>query len=429
MFGWLKNLVPQTIKNYYHFLVAFSAALFFRFPARKLIVVGVTGTDGKTTTVHLIYHMLAEMRQPVGMISTVMAKIGQEEISTGLHVTTPNPFQIQKLLRRMVNSKIKIAVVEMTSHGLDQNRVAFIPVHTAVITNVTHEHLDYHKKFENYLAAKAKILRKTKYRVLNFDDPSFSELRLRGTGQLFTFGMKADADLRASGVREDVSGLNFKVNLKDRGKKVSEVSVNLPILGRFNVYNVLAALGVVRALEIDEKEASSKLVSFKPVTGRMQLVNEGQDFYVVVDFAHTPAALSSALKSLKFYKHNRIICVFGAAGNRDRLKRPVMGKIAAQLADLSIFTSEDPRAEDPKTIIEQIASGAVEAGGSLNDTFWKIPDRSEAISLAVKNLAEPGDIVAIFGKGHEKSMNIAGKEISWDDVEVARKALQARGVK
>ncbi len=428
MFEGFRSLVPQTFKNYCHLLVAFLAAFYYRFPARKLKVIGVTGTDGKTTSVHLIYHLLKETGEKVSMLSTVEARIGDKNYSTGLHVTTPNPFQVQKFLREMVKAGSKIAVVEMTSHGLDQNRVAFIPVYTAVVTNVTHEHLDYHKSFEAYLSAKAKILRRTKFRVLNIDDPSFEKLRLAGSGLLSTFGTREEADYRITNVNETPGGVNFKINFKNKQKKKETISVELAVLGRFNAYNAAGALGAVRSVKATSDGLEEAFKSFTPVRGRMQLINAGQDFFCIVDFAHTPAALAAALRSLEKYSHKRIICVFGAAGERDKLKRAAMGKVATEFSDLSIFTSEDPRHEDPKEIVEQIASGAISVGGSINQTFWKIPDRAEAINLAVRNLAKKGDIVAIFGKGHEESMNIAGKEFPWSDVEVASKALHARSL-
>ena len=421
--------MPQTFKNYYHLLVAFGAALFYRFPARRLQVIGVTGTDGKTTTVHLIYHLLRESGQKVSMISTVAAKIGDKEYTTGLHVTTPSSFRVQRYLRQMVSAGSRLAVIEMTSHGLDQNRVAFIPVHTAVVTNVTHEHLDYHKNFEAYIASKAKILREPKFRILNVDDPSFDKLRLAGSGLLSTFGTKESADYRVSNISETAGGVNFKIGYKDKQKKKQTIEVELAVLGRFNAYNAAAATAAVRSMGVEPELFVDSFKSFIPVQGRMQLLDEGQDFFCIVDFAHTPAALAAALKSLQKYTHKRLISVFGAAGERDKLKRGAMGKVSTEFADLSIFTSEDPRHEDPKEIIEQIALGAGSAGGAVNQTFWKIPDRAEAINLAVRNLAKKGDMVIIFGKGHETSMNIDGKEFAWSDEEVARKALRARKLK
>ncbi|MDP2671575.1 MAG: UDP-N-acetylmuramoyl-L-alanyl-D-glutamate--2,6-diaminopimelate ligase [bacterium] len=426
MFEGMKKILPQTIKNYFHLVAAFFAALFFRFPARKLIVIGVTGTDGKTTTTSMVYHSLKKLGLKVGMVSTVEAKIGEKEVKTGFHVTTPDSFQVQKFLREMVKAGTKYAVVEMTSHGLDQNRVAFIPLRVAVITNITPEHLDYHKNLNKYTLAKAKILRGTRFRVLNFDDPSFSQLRLMGFGQLISFGLRQGADIRASSVAETEFGLELKINLRGKQKDKESFPLTTPLAGRFNVYNILATVGVLKALGFEGAKTGPLLEDFPGVKGRMQFISEGQDFFVVVDFAHTPAALEAALKSLQHYQHNKLICVFGAASERDILKRGVMGKVATKLADYSIFTSEDPRNEDPNKIIEEIAAGAVEVGGVFNQSFWKIADRAEAIGLATKNLAKKGDIVAIFGKGHEETMNIGGKEIPWSDEKLARQSLKER---
>ena len=264
---------------------------------------------------------------------------------------------------------------------------------------------------------------------MNCDDPNFGELKLSGTGLLTSFGLKEGADFRGGSISETTEGVSFKFSFTNKLKKKISTAVLLPVLGRFNVYNALAALAVVSTLGIEPEKAAAEFSTFQLPEGRMQVVAEGQDFYVIVDFAHTPAALANALKSLKQYTHERLISVFGAAGERDRAKRGAMGKVATESADLSIFTSEDPRSEDPQEIIEQIAVGAVSAGGSVNQTFWKIPGRAEAINLAVKNLAQKGDIVAIFGKGHEASMNIGGKELPWNDAEVARKAIRARLIK
>lgn len=421
----MKNRIPQPAKNLYHLLVAFLAALIFRFPARKLKVIGVTGTDGKTTTVNLIYHILSESGLKVGMISTVEAKISGETIDTGFHVTTPGAFQIQKLLRKMVDAGTKQVVLEVTSHALDQNRVAFVPFDVGLITNVSQEHLDYHKSFKSYLLTKAKILNKVNYRVLNNEDPSFDKLKMMGKGQLVTFG-KDGADYIGETVNYFNDSTNYGIHYKTKQKMLKTMMVQSNLIGEFNLSNILAAFAVGKILGLEDKKITAALSSFKGVEGRMELINLGQDFKVYIDFAHTPRSIEVALQTLKKITEKRLICVFGAAGERDKSKRALMGHVAASMANLVIVTSEDPRSEKPERIIEEIEKGIIKAGGANNQTYWKIVDRAEAIEKAVKNLAETGDCVVILGKGHEKSMNIGGVEKPWSDKEIVLKSLKER---
>jgi UDP-N-acetylmuramoyl-L-alanyl-D-glutamate--2,6-diaminopimelate ligase len=426
MFARAKKLVPEPVKNAYHFLQALFGALIFLFPSRKIKVIGVTGTDGKTTTVHLIYHILKEAGKKVSMISTVEARVGDKSIDTGFHVTTPDPIRVQSLLRKMVNARSEYAVLETTSHGLAQERVAFVQFFAGIITNVTHEHLDYHKTYENYLAAKAKLLRGVKFRILNADDPAFEGLKDQGSGQLVSFGLEQQADFIAKRIKLEKQSSEFEIDFTDKQKKNQKIKINLPLVGKYNIYNLLAAFATAVSLEVEPGEIASVITSFKGVPGRMQYIDEGQKFDCVIDFAHTPASLNTALEALNSFKRGKIIAVFGCAGERDKAKRPLMGKIATQLADYSIFTAEDPRGEKVNDIIEQIAKGALEVGGIPNRTFWKIADRAEAINTAIQTLASDGDTVAIFGKGHEQSMSIGGKEFPWSDEAVARNALQLK---
>ncbi len=421
----MKKRIPQPAKNFYHLLVAFLAALFYRFPARKLKVIGVTGTDGKTTTVNLIYHILSKTDSKIGMISTVEAKISGERIDTGFHVTTPGAFQIQKLLRKMVDFGIEIVVLEITSHGLDQNRVAFVPLHIGLITNVTQEHLDYHRSFKSYLLTKAKILSKVNFRILNNEDPSFERLKMMGKGQLISFG-KDGADYMGEVVNYFDEYTNYGIHYKTKQKMLKTMVVQSNLIGDFNLSNILAAFAVSKTLGLEDKKITEAIESFPGVEGRMDRISLGQDFKVFIDFAHTPRSIEVSLQTLKKITPKRLICVFGAAGERDRSKRALMGHVAQEKADLIVVTSEDPRSEKPEKIIEEIEKGIVKAGGVNNQNYWKIVDRSEAIEKAVMNLAEKGDCVVILGKGHEKSMNIAGVEYPWSDKETATKALRKR---
>jgi len=386
----------QNIKNIYHLVQAFLAAIICGFPAKKLKVIGVTGTDGKTTTVHMIAKILEDAGKKVAYVSTIGAKIGKSEYETGFHVTTPDPFALQRFLKRMAGNGIEYAVLEVTSHGLDQNRVAFIPFEIGVLTNITHEHLDYHKTFENYLKAKTRLFKDAKISVLNSEDLAFGKIEQLTKGKIYKY-----------------SKSNNWLNLK------------LKIEGDYNLSNALASAEVAKLLGIDTKSIKNSLENFAGLAGRMEEINEGQDFKVVVDFAHTPNALEQALKVLKSRraKKSKLIAVFGCAGERDNQKRPMMGEISAKLADVTVITSEDTRSEDPQKISLEILEGLKKSGGKLNTNVFIETDRTKAIQLAI-GMARKSDTVAIFGKGHEKSMNIEGIEVPWSDQETVRRVLK-----
>ncbi len=421
----MKALIPQAAKNIYHLLIAFSAAIWFRFPGSKIKVIGVTGTDGKTTTVNLTYHILKSTGLNVGMISTVSAEIGDQTFDTGFHVTTPSSFTIQKYLRKMVDMGAEYAVVEVTSHGLDQHRVAFIPFFIGLITNVSPEHLDYHKSFKNYVLTKAKILSKVKYRLLNSEDDCFDKLKMLGSGQLVTFG-GLGSDYFGETVSSYDNLTNYAIHYKTKQKQLKTLVVQSNLIGEFNLLNILAAFAISKLLGLEDRKIINAISQFKGVEGRMNQVALGQDFKVYIDFAHTPKSLELALTTLRKTTTGKLICVFGAAGERDPSKRGLMGQVAAKLADLIILTSEDPRSEDPAKIMAQIGRGIEKEGGQINSKYWKIVDRKQAITQAVGNLASQGDTVAVLGKGHEKTMNLAGKEYPWSDQEVVEQALRDR---
>lgn len=395
----------RKIKNLFHLLRAILANIAHRFPSKKLVVIGVTGTDGKTTTATLIWHILRTAHKPAGLISSVAAYIDDQEIDTGFHVTTPDPWALQKFLKLMVNKGLKYTVIEVTSHGLDQHRLFGINFQVGIVTNVTHEHLDYHKTYENYLKAKSKLFERVKIAVLNKDDKSYeylnSKLEIRNS-KLVNYGIKNKADF---------TPVTFKFKTR------------LP--GEHNQYNCLAAIAAASSLGVPQEKIREAVASFKGVEGRMEEISEGQNFKVIIDFAHTPNALENALKTLKKLPHYRkLIVVFGCAGLRDFQKRPMMGEIAARLADIAVLTAEDPRTEDVSKIIEQIAKGCKKAGGREGKSFFRVPDRREAIRFAIQKLAKKGDIVVICGKGHERSMCFGTTEYPWSDQEEARKALK-----
>jgi len=386
------------------------ATFFYQSPAKSLKVIGVTGTDGKTTTATLIHHLFIRGGKKTALITTVSAKIGAEEIPTGFHITSPHPWKLQSLLKKIVDKDYELVVLEATSHGLAQHRLFGCHFFMGVITNVTREHLDYHQTYENYLAAKAKLFKGVKVAVLNRDDKSFGYLKTKiqknKQAKMITYGIKKKADFTPK---------SFKFKTK--------------LFGEYNQYNNLAAIAVASSLGLSEAEIRGGIESFKGIEGRMEEIDEDQSFKVYVDFAHTPNALKQALKALKaqLSPSGRLIAVFGCAGLRDREKRPLMGEVASKLADRAILTAEDPRTEDVNEIIDQIAVGCQKSGGVEGKTFFKTPDRAEAIRFAVEK-ARRGDIVVICGKGHEKSMCFGKVEYPWSDQRETRRALKEKGV-
>ncbi len=393
----------QEIKNIYHLANAIAANLWYGFPSKNLTMIGVTGTDGKTTTVNLIYHILASSGLNSSMISTVGAAIEGEFEDIGFHVTTPSPWMIQRLLKRISNLQVKgkkYVVLEVTSHAIDQHRVWGINFEIGVLTNITNEHLDYHKTYENYLKTKAKLLNSAKIAIVNVDDQSYPFLKdiLKDKKTLtYSFAEKTD------------------VTAKD-------IKVKNDSLEKFNLYNVLAAALACKTLGLEISQIEKTLVSFVLPKGRQEMVFEGT-FRVMIDFAHTPNAFEKILSSISVEGGGRIIHVFGCAGKRDPVKRPVMGTISAKYANVIILTAEDPRTEKVEEIIENISLGIQAVEGKPE--VFKISDRAEAIAAAV-TMAKDGDFVIITGKGHEKSMNLSGKEIVWSDEEAVRNALTQR---
>ena len=395
MIKWLKNLK--------HLIGAIVATLVYRYPARNLKIIGVTGTDGKTTTVHLIYTILKLAGKRTAFVSSIEARIGEREIDTGFHVTTPNPWLLQRLLRQMVDEEIEYLVLEATSHGLGQHRLLGCNFQVGVVTNITHEHLDYHQSFEKYKAAKAKLFRGVKIAVLNQDDKHFNYLkRVAKKAKIVSYGIDKKADYTPE---------SFKFKTK------------LP--GKYNLYNCLAAIATAKALGIKDEIIRRAVAGFLGLSGRLEKIDKGQDFSVFVDFAHTPNGLENVLETLKEEKgKGRLIVVFGCAGERDKEKRPIMGEIATKMADLVVLTAEDPRSEDVDNIIEQIVTGCKKAGGMEGKTYFQVPDRREAINFAIQKLTERDDTVVICGKGHEKSMCFGKTEYPWSDQKEVRLALK-----
>lgn len=413
------------------------AAAFYGWPGRHLRVVGVTGTDGKTTTTNLIYQELLAAGIPTGMISTVNAAIGDEILDTGFHVTTPDAPDVQRYLAQMVAAGLTHAVLETTSHGWAQHRVDACEFDIGVVTNITHEHLDQHGTYESYRAAKARLfagLESTlpkavgnpRLAVLNRDDASFDYLHSLVRVKELSYGLANEADVRAVGVDETLSGIRFEA--VGRGFRVA---IESPLLGAYNVSNCLAALSTaVGGLGLEPHVAARGIGALRSIPGRMERINMGQDFGAIVDFAHTPNALGVTLAAARRLlargdAQSRLIAVFGSAGLRDKQKRRMMAETSARLADLTILTAEDPRSESLGAILEDMAEGARRSGGTEGTTFWRVPDRGEAIRTAVAK-ARRGDIVLACGKGHEQSMCFGSIEYPWDDRVAMRAALAER---
>lgn len=406
----------------------FSSA-FYEHPSQQMVVIGVTGTDGKTTTTNLIYHILRTAGFKVGMISTVNAVIGDEILDTGFHTTTPEAPDIQRYLSQMVAAGLTHVVLEATSHGLAQRRVAGVHFNLAVVTNVTHEHFDYHGSYENYLAAKGLLFdalsentpqQTAPLAVLNLDDVSYNYLSQKPAPQL-SYSLTDQGDIWAEDIINTPAGLSFTVHGIDETFKI-EASTT----GRYNVMNLLAALGVtIYGLQVPVSVVQAAMKSFPQIPGRMEKIDMGQDFLAIVDFAHTPNAIRQALQSARELTNGKIIAVFGSAGLRDVEKRKLMPEIAASLADYMFLTAEDPRTESLDAILADMAMGAVRGGGIEGETFWREPDRGTAICRAV-DAAEPGDLVVTCGKGHEQSMCFGDIEYAWDDRIALRAALARR---
>lgn len=393
----VSTLFPQWLKNYYHWLNAFIAVHLNRYPAKYLTVIGVTGTDGKTTTSSMIYQILKTAGYRVALISTIGAYIGSELYPTGFHVTSPDPLKLQKFLRQLVRQGFTHVVLEVTSHGLDQHRVFGTRIQYAVITNVTREHLDYHKNYNAYIKAKAKIFQGVKTVIINRDDISYPYLKKYLTPSIRL----------------------LSYSLSDNGPNQQLVRDCFP--QTYNQANALAAVTLADDLNINDEYLRQALQSPIKLPGRLETIPNNINRRLVVDFAHTPNALQSVLEYLKQTTNARLIIVFGAAGQRDQGKRPLMGSVAAAVADEVIITSEDPRTEDPRLIIHQILEGATQNHGHLHSVI----DRQSAINLAI-NLSHPGDTVAVFGKGHETTQNLDGRhEIPWSDQQAVIRAVHA----
>jgi UDP-N-acetylmuramoyl-L-alanyl-D-glutamate--2,6-diaminopimelate ligase len=425
---------------------AWLAAAFYDFPGNQMVNIGVTGTDGKTTTVNLINEILLAANLKTGMLSTITASFGDSEEPLALHVTTPEAPVMQSHLRRMVDKGLTHCVLEVTSHGLSQHRVDAIDFDLAVVTNVTHEHLDYHGDYEKYLAAKSRLFRDLslghiknrsrgsskkhiqKKAVLNADDESFSSLSAASPSRSVSYGLYEKADICAKEINYHRDGTEFTLcfpqNEGDLSNELVEIQIASTLIGPFNIYNILAAASAAHVLEIPPELIKKGIENLKQLTGRMERLEAGQPFEIVIDFAHTPNALEKAIAAAKGMVDGRIITVFGSAGKRDVAKRRLLAEVSARTADCTILTAEDPRTESLNDILESMAIGCRSHGGIEGKNFWRIPDRGQAIYWAL-SIAQKNDLVLICGKGHEQSMCFGTVEYPWNDIDITLKMVAA----
>jgi UDP-N-acetylmuramoyl-L-alanyl-D-glutamate--2,6-diaminopimelate ligase len=426
--GIVKWLLPQglfrRIEPTGHLLEAMLLNLIYGFPARGLKVIGVTGTNGKTSTSFLIHRMLTEAGYKAGLMTTVAYGVGNDIHPQIAHMTTVSVPLLLKRIKQMKTEGAEWLVLETTSHALAQHRVWGIPYSIAVMTNVTHEHLDYHGSFANYLAAKRKLFEQTdrnkkgmRLGIINADDPNAAVFTSAITHPV-TYGL-GDGDLRAADIRLTPAGSTYTVKLD--GEQL-HITCRLP--GSFNVANSLAAVAVGRAVGLASEQIEQGIAALEGVEGRMTRIDEGQDYDVIVDFAHTPDSFEKLFKDLKPVVKGKLIVLFGSAGRRDEAKRPIQGRLAGEYADEVVVTEEDDRDIDGVGIMDEIASGAESVGKVRDKDLFLVHDRTEAITFALKR-AQPGDTVLLLGKGHEKTIERADGEHSWDEIGTTKEVLRS----
>lgn len=393
----------QKLKNLYHLFQALIANIVYGFPSRHIKVIGVTGTDGKTTTTHLLYHILSSIGEKVSMISTVYGKVGDKVYDTGLHVTTPDPFVVQRMIYEAVLAGHEYFILETTSHAIDQNRVWGVTYEGAIITNITHEHLDYHHTIDEYARVKCEIINRSYVTLVNADD-EVTHKTIHAHPLFFHRNVKS-------------------YGLINKADYVYDFKKDFPNIAAFNNYNYLSVYALCRELGFEESEIKSHFGTYKLPIGRMDIVYDGK-FMVVVDFAHTPNAIKrilSAIRKTYLTNNGRIIHVFGSAGLRDATKRPEMGKASAMFADYSIITEEDYRTEDPMQICKAIGTGF--HGSQIPHIIDT--DRESAIQKAI-SMAKKNDIIVITGKGHEKSLCRGKTEYPWSDTDCVKRLLNLK---
>ncbi|OWA36709.1 UDP-N-acetylmuramoyl-L-alanyl-D-glutamate--2,6-diaminopimelate ligase [Saccharibacillus sp. O16] len=424
----LDTQLPQLLVRDSRMAMAVLANAMFDEPSRKMNMIGVTGTNGKTTTTYLIEKIMADHGKKTGLIGTIQMRYDGETFP--MSGTTPESLGLQRSLADMVERGVECCVMEVSSHALEQGRVKGTDYRTAVFTNLTQDHLDYHHTMEEYRAAKGLFfarlgnalpadLSERKYAVLNQDDEASAEFAKVTAAEVITYGVEQDSDVRASNIQITARGTSFHVDTF-RGS----ADIQLRMVGKFNVYNALAAISAALIEGVALEDIKRSLESVAGVDGRVEAVDAGQPFAIIVDYAHTPDGLENVLRTVVEFAEKRVICVFGCGGDRDRTKRPIMGRIAVKYSDLTFVTSDNPRTEDPDAILRDIEAGLIEDGVE-QERYKLVVDRAEAIRLAVAE-AQPGDVVLIAGKGHETYQLVGKQVLDFDDRIVAAEAV--RGV-
>ncbi len=401
----------RKIKNFGHAIEAELASLIYARGRKKIPTIGVTGTDGKTTTSSLIFHILRTAGFNPAVITTVGAQIGDKTYETGLHTTTPSAFTLQRYIKLAVDSNCDYLILEITSHALDQNRIGRTDFKIGVLTNITHEHLDYHGTYEKYAAVKSRLFKKSDVSILNRDDSSYELLASKLSNQrVYTYSVKNKADFNTK-----------------------SIDIDFPSEYDFNYENFLAAISVAKILGVPKDKIHLAINTFKFPAGRQEILYD-KSFRAIVDFAHTPNSFAKVLPAIKKSTKGKLIHVFGSAGKRDASKRPMMGKISSENSDIIILTAEDPRSEKIADINIQIKLGITNfteldyrdyEGPKNEKNLFEIPDRNDAINFAIE-MAQPGDTVIATGKGHEQSINYGHGEVPWSDQEAFNKAIEKK---
>lgn len=411
--------------------LAWLADAFYDHPSRKLGLIGITGTKGKSTTTNLVAEVFQRAGLTSGLMSTLNFRIGDHDWENETRQTTQESLENHAMLAEMVRQGVRYAAVETSSHGLALHRVSGMAYDVGIVTNITSEHLEFHGTVEQYRRDKARLfeglnptadkgLGAKKAAILNRDDSSYDYLLPFCRVPVLTYAIEQSADIRAVDLALSGERSRFRVVTPD-----GEVQIDTPLIGRFNVYNCLATIAAGYTQGISLENMAETLARLKGIPGRMERIDCGQPFTVIVDYAHTPDSLEQVFRLLRPLTPGRIIAVFGSAGERDTQKRPKQGAISAQLADLTFLTDEDCREEDPQKILDEIAAGALEAGAEIGKNLWLIVDRRQAIAAAF-DAARPGDTVLLAGKGHEHCIIVGRKMLPWDEREVARELLRER---
>lgn len=420
----MKKLIPQSLKNIYHFLQAVVANVWFGFPSRKLKVVGITGTNGKTTTVQMTARILEEAGWKVAVASTINFKLGKKEWVNKSKFTTLSSWALQKFLRQAVAARCEYAVLEVSSHSLDQNRVWGVDFSVAVLTNITREHLDYHKTMEEYAKAKEKLFGR-KVAVVNLNSEFAENFLKYSPEKKYGYFLETQSpNCVIDNSLEIVIARDIKLDIQNTQYTIQNTQFTLNLPGEFNIENALAATCMGLSQGISLEKIAAVLAKIEGVPGRMEKIENDRELEIIVDYAVTPDSLEKLYKYLQGLKkeNSRIIAVFGSCGERDRGKRPIMGEIVAKAADYAIVTNEDPYHEDQMQIIDEVFAG-VKKHKKENQNAFRILDRREAIKKALQ-IAKPGDIVVVTGKGAEEAMAVGDRRIPWNDPKVIREELR-----